>query len=189
MTLDNFDEMLLWLDDDRQKAVVKYEKIRNRIIKIYSNRGCHFADEIADKTDIVVCRKIKETVARWTKGDDPALHFYAVAKKVYQEFVRPISPRLPSPAPDTSADKEQRHACLEECLGKLKQHQHDLILKFHEGEKQTRINNRKKLAEANGITTKALSLRAFRLHRELRECVKGCLKAAEKNAIDSEFFH
>lgn len=189
MTLDNFDEMLSWLDSDRQKAVEKYQKIRGRIIKIYANRGCHFADEIADKTDIVVCRKIRETVSKWKQGDDPALHFYAVAKRIYRELTRPTPPRPLPPSPDPSADKERRHACLGECLSKLKQEQRDLILRFHEGEKQIRIENRKKLAAELGINTKALSLRAFRIHRELRDCMEFCLKAAREGEVDSEFFH
>jgi hypothetical protein len=189
MTLDNFDKMLSWLDIDRQKAVEKYQKIRGRIIKIYTNRGCPFADEIADRADVVVCRKIRETVAKWREGDDPALHFYAVAKRVYQESVRPRPTRPLPPSPDPSADKERRHACLEECLGKLKEQQRDLILRFHEGEKQIRIENRKKLAGGLGINTKALSLRAFRIHRELRECIDRCLEASQENEVDSEFFH
>jgi hypothetical protein len=189
MTLDNFDEMLSWLDADRPKAVEKYQKIRGRIIKIYNNRGCHYADEVADRTDLVVCRKIKETVAKWGEGDDPALHFYAVAKRIYQELIRPAPPRPLPPASDSSADKERCHACLEQCLGKLKQQQRDLILRFHEGEKQIRIENRKRLAGGLKINTKALSLRAFRIHRELRDCVEECLKAAQENEVDSEFFH
>ena len=97
MTLDNFDEMLSWLDPDRQRAVVKYEKIRGRIIKIYTNRGCRFADEIADETDVRVCRRIREVAAKWNEGDDPALYFYKVAKYVYLETSHPTPTRLPAP--------------------------------------------------------------------------------------------
>jgi DNA-directed RNA polymerase specialized sigma24 family protein len=189
MTLDNFDDMLVWLDPDRQGAVVKYEKIHSRIIKIYTNRGCYFADEVADETDVRVCRKIKKIVAKWKEGDNPALYFYATAKKVYLELLRKKAPRALPPPPVSSAEKELLHACLDNCLDNLKPQQRELVLQFHEGEKQIRINNRKMLAEANGINPKALSLRAFRIHRELRKCMEECLKLAESCEVNSEFLH
>jgi DNA-directed RNA polymerase specialized sigma24 family protein len=189
MTLDNFDDMLAWLDPDRQRAVAQYEKIHSRLIKIYTNRGCHYADEIADETDVRICRKIKKIVAKWKEGDDPALYFYAIAKKVYLEFIRKKAPRALPPLPESSTEKELLHACLEKCLARLKPQQRELVLQFHEGEKRIRINNRKMLAEANGINPKALSLRAFRIHRELRECMEEYLKLAEGYEVDSEFLH
>lgn len=189
MTLDNFDEMLAWLDPDHQKAAVKYEKIRGRIIKIYTNRGCHFADEIADETDIRVCRKINETVAKWKKGDNPALHFYRVAKYVYLERLHPNPVRPAPPEPEPSEKKELLHACLDLCLGQLQPQQRELILQFHEGEKGERIENRQRLAAAHGINTKALSLRAFRLHRALRPCLEECLKAHRFEEIEPNVSH
>lgn len=189
MTLDNFDEMLLWLDSDRQKAVEKYEKIRRRIIKIYTNRGYRFPDEIADETDVRVCRKISQIVAKWNEGDDPALYFYKVAKYVYLETTHQTPAGLPAPAPEPSERKELLHACLDQCLAQLQPQQRNLILQFHEGEKGVRIENRQRLAAKHGINTKALSLRAFRLHRALRPCLNECLKAHRFEEIDLDVSH
>jgi DNA-directed RNA polymerase specialized sigma24 family protein len=189
MTLDKFDEMLSWLDPDRQKAVEKYGKIRGRIIKIYTNRGCRFADEIADETDVRVCRRIGEVVAKWNKGDDPALYFYKVAKYVYLETTHRPSVGLPLTAPEPSEGKELLHACLDRCLSQLQPQQRELILEFHEGEKGVRIENRQRLAAKHGINTKALSLRAFRLHRALRPCLDECLMAHRFEEINSEVSH
>jgi hypothetical protein len=189
MTLDNFDEMLSWLDPDRQKAVEKYEKIRGRIIKIYTNRGCRFADEIADETDSRVCRKIRETVAKWRAGDDPALHFYSVARFVYLETTHQTPAPLPPPPAEPSVKKEVMHACLDRCLERLQPRQRELILQFHEGEKGVRIENRQRLAATHGINTRALSLRAFRIHRTLRPCVDECLKAHRFEEIESDVSH
>jgi hypothetical protein len=182
VTLENFDELLLWLDpdpdqtgiSDRNRGAQKYEAIHRRIIKIYQNRGCHFAEEIADETFDRVCKKVKE-VAKTYRGD-PALYFFAVAKNVYREFTRerPFS-IIPSLSPDDLEEKERRMACLDICLERLGPEKRLLILKFNEGEKAVRIENRKRLANQCGIDTRALSLRALRIRRELLECMKGCL--------------
>jgi DNA-directed RNA polymerase specialized sigma24 family protein len=181
--------MLVWLDPDRQKAAARYEQIRSRIFKIYTNRGCQFAEEIADETDIRVCRKIRETVAKWKAGDNPALHFYKVAKYVYLERLHPTTVQSVPSVKESPEKKELLHACLDLCLARLQPQQRELILQFHHGEKNVRIKNRQKLAAAHGINTKALSLRAFRLHKALRPCLEECLKAQRFEEIDSDVFH
>lgn len=186
VTRENFDELLLWLDPDpdqtgardRNRGAQKYETIRRRIIKIYQNRGCQFAEEIADETSDRVCRKVNE-VAKTYKGD-PALYFFAVAKNVYREFTRerPVS-IIPSASPDDLEEKERRMACLDICLDRLTPEKRLLILKFNEGEKGERIENRKRLAKQCGIDTRALSLRALRIRRELLKCIQECLGRAD----------
>ncbi|MBA3242787.1 MAG: sigma-70 family RNA polymerase sigma factor [Acidobacteria bacterium] len=183
MTPEDFDELIAWLGtdrtgvSDRNRGVIKYEQIRCRIIKIYRNRGSHYAEEIADETADRLCKKAKEL--RRTYEGDPALYFYAVAKKVYLEFLKDSARALPPPPPpqDDSTEIERRYACLDECLEGLKPESKELILRFYEGEKGEKIENRKKLARQLGIDNKALNLRALRIRRELLECIRICLGA------------
>lgn len=187
MMLDNFDEVLRWLDPDRERAALKYEKIRTRIIMIYTNRGCTRADEIADETEKRVCRKVRDVVPTWKEGD-PALYFYGVAKRVYLEFITPPPPpRLPPP-PD-SRELERRYACLESCLKILEPEEQQLALQYYEGEKRQKIDNRKRLAERLGISEKTLSLRVHRIRRKLLPYLTECLEKAHRDEIDSQFFH
>lgn len=186
MSLDNLAELLRWLDpSDPDKAAERLEKIRQRIIKIYTNRGSRRAEEVFDVTLARVCEKV--TVIAPTYVGDPALYFYAVAKKVHSEFLRADAPlavlepnvkRLNSEGgPDEdSAWIETRHQCLDHCLNQLPLEKWSLIIRFYEGDGQARIENRKKLSEELGIDPKALSLRALRIRRELLECMRGCLK-------------
>jgi hypothetical protein len=51
-----------------------------------------------------------------------------------------------------------------------------LIVRFYTGDGQARIENRKKLAAELGIDSRALSLRALRIRRELLGCLRACLK-------------
>ena len=185
ITPEDFDELLLWLDPERESAgtpdrargALKYEAIRRRIIKIYQNRGCHTAEEIADETFNRVCKRVSELRSNY--NGDPALYFYGVAKNVYRESIRRTAPPAPQPPPFIDPDDaEQRIACLDACLDRLDPNDRDLILKFYEGEKREKIDNRKRLATELGINTKALSLRTLRIRRVLLVCVRQCLEAA-----------
>lgn len=180
VTPDDFKELLLWLDPDpegtgvpnSERGAEKYEKIRQRTTRIYRTRGYHRAEEVADEALARVERKAKK-LRLYYKGD-PALYIYAVAKRVYLEFIREdnltVSPPLP---PDDSDEVELRHAWLEHCLRKLKPKSRELILRFYQGEKREKIENRRKLAAELGINSKALSLRALHIRQKLSQCMKG----------------
>src|SRR5688572_23036296 len=103
MTPEDFDEVLLWLGSAPDGAVVpnrdrgaeKYEKLRQRIIRIYRARGCSRADEIADESLERFASKAKKLRLRYT--GDPALYIYAIAKKVYREILRAESQTITQP--------------------------------------------------------------------------------------------
>jgi DNA-directed RNA polymerase specialized sigma24 family protein len=197
MTPDDFEELLLWLDPDpdstgvpnRERGAEKYEKIRDRLIKIYRNRGSRHSEEIADESIERVGRKAK--TLRLTYEGDPALYFYAVAKKVYLEFLRSddlvgddlISPRPPQAANDDRDEVELRHAWLEHCLETLKPESRELILCFYQAEKREKIDNRKRLADRLGISSGALSLRAMHIRRKLLECMQGYVSGHEPSEV------
>jgi DNA-directed RNA polymerase specialized sigma24 family protein len=181
MTPENFEALLAWLGTDRtggterNRGAEKFEEIRRRIIKIYRNRSCHYAEEIADTTADRVCKKVKDLKS--TFEGDPAVYFYAVAKKVYLEFLKDPPRSLPPPPRDDPEEAERRHACLDKCLDKLKPESKELILQFYEGAKREKIDNRKRLARLLGIDSKALNLRVMRIRRELGQCLRECLEA------------
>ena len=87
----SFEKLLNWLDSDRDKAGEKYERIRLRLIRIFTCRGCFEAEDLSDQTINVVASRIDWLIENF-KGD-PALYFYGVAKKIYQEqFKKKTSP-------------------------------------------------------------------------------------------------
>jgi DNA-directed RNA polymerase specialized sigma24 family protein len=175
MALDNFVELLAWLHPDAERAGQTFEKIRQRIIRVFSNRGSRQPDEIFDETVSRICDKVRTLSANYQ--GDPALYFYGVAKKVHLEFIREDSrPTRREEAHRNDEDVELRHHCLDQCLDQLPPDKRSLILRFYEGDGQERISNRKILAGEAGIETSALSLRALRIRRELLECIRGCLK-------------
>jgi hypothetical protein len=175
LTPDAFEKLLRWLDPDRDKAGEKYEKIRLRLIRTFSCRGCGYdSDDLADETVNVVASKIDWLVANYQ--GDPALYFYGVAKKIHLEYLKTRPLPEPPPLPDKS-EIEQQCDCLERCLDQeFTPAERDLVLRYHEKEKGEKIRTRKEICGQLGISINALRIRVYHLHSRLRPCIEECLR-------------
>jgi DNA-directed RNA polymerase specialized sigma24 family protein len=175
VTQASFDSLLAWLDPDRDLAAGKYEQIRRRLIKLFTCRGRHDAEELADETINRVTLKAPE-VAREYVGD-PSLYFYGVAQKVLLESHRRRPPPPPAPRPDAaeSEETEREYECLERCMGELTPANRELVLDYYRNDRRAKIDHRKELAARLGIAQNALRIRVHRLRTTLQECVRGCL--------------
>lgn len=166
----DFDKLLRWLHPDRDEAGRIYAKIQLRLIKIFCCRGCCNAEDLADKTINVVISKVDRLAETYV--GDPAVYFYAVAKKIFLEQLKvkpPPEPPRPDPRPpELDFVCEQLDSCLEE----LPSADRDLVLRYHEGDKQEKIKNRKKIAEELKMTRNALRIKVFHLHARLRDCIE-----------------
>lgn len=183
LTRENFDVLLAWLDRNRETAAEKYEKIRQRLIRIFRGRGCFEAEALADETFDRVTEKLPELAERY--AGEPALYFYGVADKIYLEWLRKQKKtnQLLLPDGEDAADKaeaEIEYECLESCLGKLPAEQSKLIVEYYREEKSAKIENRRKLAENLGMNANALQVKASRIRAQLKKCVRNC--AAEKSS-------
>ena len=174
ITGEAFNKLLRWLDPDPDKAGEKYELIRFRLIGIFSAKGCYDAEDLADETINVVASKSDWLIENY-KGDK-ALYFYAVAKKIYLERVKPRPKPPPSPPLPDHTEIERVGGCLDQCLEELSTADRALVLRYQEGERQDRIKNRKRLAEELGISTNALRIKVCHIHSHLRRCIQQCLK-------------
>src|SRR5262245_56812797 len=83
---EQFEQLLNWLDPNREKAGTKYEFIRKRLIKIFVCNGCDAAEDLADQTINRVARKLPEI--RATYVGEPAPYFRGVAQKILLEWRR-----------------------------------------------------------------------------------------------------
>lgn len=175
LTQESFDQLLAWLDSDRDQAGKKYEFIRQRLIKIFTCRGCPDAEELADETINRVTLKAAK-IAKEFVGDNPALYFYGVAQKVYLESLRKRPPVVPPSHIIKSDEIEQEYDCLERCMEQLSQSNRELVLEYYQNDKRAKIEHRKELAQRLGIAQNALRIRAHRIRLILQQCVQGCLK-------------
>jgi DNA-directed RNA polymerase specialized sigma24 family protein len=175
---EQFDRLMSWLDSDREKAGMKYEWIRKRLIKIFTCRGSATPEDLADRTVNRVARKLPEIQDSYT--GDPAHYFAGVASNIFRESLRrDKAPTMTEPLPTKPAeDTELIHSCLERCMAKLATADRDLVLQYYQHDRQAKIDQRKNLAEKLGVGMNALRIRACRIRATLQECVEGCLSEA-----------
>jgi DNA-directed RNA polymerase specialized sigma24 family protein len=177
VTQQAFDNLLGWLDNDREQAGQKYEKIRLRLIKIFTCRGCAEAEDLADETINRVVSRVGEIGS--TYQGDPALYFYGVAQKLHLEYLRRSHPKPVPPLVfvESAAEREAEFECLDRCVEKLSPENRDLVLRYYAEEKQVKVQDRKRLADELGIAVNALRIRAHRIRLLLQNCVKECLES------------
>jgi DNA-directed RNA polymerase specialized sigma24 family protein len=171
-----FDELLSWLNSDRELAGQEYEDIRRRLIKLFTCRQCHEPEALSDETINRVANKVKEIKDTFVGPRAP--YFYAVANKVHLESLRPKPLPQPPPPALNSDEKERDYACLEQCMEQQSPANRRLVLEYYRGEKRAKIDHRKKLAEQYGIALNALRIRAHRIRASLQECVEICISQA-----------
>lgn len=170
----DFDRLLSWLDNDRERAGLLYEKIRWRLVTILAARGCTLAEEMADEVIDRVARRVPDIQATYV--GDKAIYFLGVMNNVHHEYLRrPPSPQLIEPQQDVE-NREQIYFCLDRCLEQLAPYARQLIERYYAADRQAKIDLRKVIARELGIKTSTLRLRALRIREKLQTCVESCLE-------------
>jgi len=170
---EDFDRLLAWLDSDRERAGLTYEKIRWRLVAILASRGCTQPEELADETIDRVARRV--TDIQQSYAGDQAIYFLGVMNNVHHEYLRrPVSPPLFDPERQVET-QEQTYSCLDQCLARLAPYSRQLIEKYYAENKQAKIDLRKRIARELGIKTSTLRLRALRIREKLQTCIEDCL--------------
>jgi DNA-directed RNA polymerase specialized sigma24 family protein len=170
---ESFDALLDWLAPQRDDAGQRYEEIRTRLIKIFTCRGCHEPEELADETINRVTERLPEIRGQY-RGDR-AKYFYGVANKVHLEYRRrkqPVAEIMPTV---DSEETEVQFKCLEQCLDRLTAENRNLVLQYYQLERKAKIDQRKALAKSLGIRLNALRIRAHRIRATLQECLQKCV--------------
>jgi DNA-directed RNA polymerase specialized sigma24 family protein len=174
----DFDRLLSWLDQDRERAGLLYERIRWRLVTILASRGCVLAEELADETIDRVARRVADI--EQTYVGDKAIYFLGVMNNVHHEYLR--RPATPPRLIDTSDNVETReaiHACLDNCLENLAPYSRQLIERYYAADKKAKIDLRKVIARELGIKPATLRLRALRIREKLQACIERCMNVAE----------
>jgi DNA-directed RNA polymerase specialized sigma24 family protein len=174
LTADTFDRLLDALDPDRERAAVKYEHLRHRLIGLLGWWGSPAAEELADVTLDRVARKLKDhtPIAAASLG----AYVRGVARLVFYESTRDRRAALTGeePAVQTASDGAEAGECLDRCLSRWEAADRDLLLRYYAAGKASDL--RKQIADELAITTTALRIRTHRLRARLQRCVSECLK-------------
>jgi RNA polymerase sigma factor (sigma-70 family) len=173
---DDFDDLLAWLDSNRESAGHRYELIRAGLIRIFVSKGFSDAEDMADDTIVRVTGRLAEI--RDTYVGEKERYFYGVARNVIRERRRRREiatdkiPERTTPPAKTS----DTYDCLIECLKPMPVQKRELILDYYLYEGRDKIEHHRRMAEDLGISIGALRKRAHNIRRELEECVLQCAK-------------
>jgi RNA polymerase sigma factor (sigma-70 family) len=178
VTEESFDMLLRWLDENRESAGQKYEKIRRSLIWVFMGRGCFEAEELADETIQRVTRKIPQLIDSYV--GEPILYFFGVAEKIHLEWLRKQKKvkQLPFEVTDNQDETDEielEYDCLENCLAALPADHQQLITEYYREEKAAKIEIRRELAENLGLSANALQTKVFRIRTKLGKCVQNCV--------------
>lgn len=180
LTKEQFDQLLAWLDPDPGLAADKYEAIRRKLIKIFLNRGCDEAEDLADETINRVAKK--PAALRDNYVGEPSHYFYGVAKNLFKEHLRDCRKRhQPPPPPPPRDEMEPRLNCLDQCLEELDPESREFILRYYEEQRQAKITLHKEMSAQLNVNSGALRARAHRIRARLRECAEQCLKREDES--------
>src|SRR5215212_3810823 len=123
---ETFEEILAWLDSDREIAASMYVQLRHDLAKIFTYRGCADPEGLTDEVFDRVAKKVREV--RPTYEGDPRLYFRAVANNVVKEHLKKVKTQVSLEGVDlpeslTNQPEEEEAAEMEEhlqsCLQKL----------------------------------------------------------------------
>ncbi len=190
-TAEAFDKLLSWLDADREIAGEKYEKIRQKLMKLFKWRNCTPEEDYADITINRVTRRVFENAP--VDVSNPYLYFHGTALNVIREFWRGQQKHkqedfenvdasvlaTESPAQQMEQDFEQakqqsRYNCMQECLRELPEETRDFIVEYHHGESKKDV--RKLMAEKMNVPLNVLRIRACRVRENLQKCAEKCVR-------------
>jgi DNA-directed RNA polymerase specialized sigma24 family protein len=180
----NFDKFLVLLDADREQAGVKYENLRQRLIKFFEWRNCEMPEEL---TDIVFDRVLKK-IDEGEQIQQVTAYSATIAQFVFKEYLRSNERQnqLIEDAPEVLNIKVQepfandftltRQNCFDKCLSEFDAENRKFIIAYYDTDEKTMINSRKKLAEEMSSSLNTIRIKACRLKAKLENCTKECCK-------------
>jgi len=185
---ESFDEILAWLNPDRDVAGSIYVQLRDDLTKIFTWNRCSDPEGLTDEVFDRVAKKVHDL--RQTYVGDPKLYFYGVARNLIKEIPKKIKNQMSlqgtEPASDPRSEAQQetaimREDCLRFCLQKLSQDKRELILAYYAKDKQAKIDHRTETAQRLGISVETLRVKAYRIRGTLEQCIERCLNRMAQN--------
>ena len=167
-----FEDFLRRLDPQSPSTDLTYKKIRQKLIRYFSWRRCHNPEDQADETIQRVHDKLLDEATDYI--EKPYSYLYAVAKNVYNEYVRSaireegIAKGLQELWP---VILDEHGDCRKRCLQNLTPKKMELIMEYYSSKE-----DRGELVRSLGMNISSLRVQIHRIKNELKDCYKECLK-------------
>lgn len=174
LTTGAFTALLVGLDSNPRAAAQRYEKLRDKLIRLFTWRGCVDAPQLADETLNRVAKRIKRDQQVQQKIEAFVL---GVAHKVYLEVLRQhrkhqhaASEIRARPADLLAREMTSPQLVqLEHCIMELPKNDRDLILAYYRHSIDGTIAARKKLGQKLGLSEGNLRIKVFRIRNQLEQ--------------------
>jgi RNA polymerase sigma factor (sigma-70 family) len=178
---ESFEEILAWLNSDREVAATMYVQLRLDLAKLFLWGRCSDVEGLTDEVFDRVAKKVHEV--RPSYVGDPRHYFRAVAKNLIKEFHRSVKAHVSLDDAELTHQRTREFVedsgsiedCLQVCLKELTSERRDLILSYYAKEKQAKITHRNVLASELGVTPEALRVKVYRIRASLDQCIQKCL--------------
>jgi DNA-directed RNA polymerase specialized sigma24 family protein len=179
-----FSHLLDRLDADADRAAAAYEQLRLALEKFFDWHGVWPPEECADETLDRLARKLDAGAPI----DDVRRYAHGIARLVLLEWQRrPVAVSMSEggalenlSAPPAVEDNEPVQECFDRCLAALPAPLRTLVLEYYVDERRTKIDNRRRLARAFGLSDNALRHRVQRVRDRLERCVRACTTVAAR---------
>ena len=178
LTAGAFASLLTRLGPDAERAGFAYEHLRRALVSFFAWRGAATPEDCADETLDRLATRLNDGVA----VEDMPRFARGIARMVLLEHWRrpdargvPLEELASGPAMEEAPDDAALPQCLDRCLDELAPDSRDLILEYYGGEGRSRIDRRKRMAQALGVSENALRSRAQRLRDQLERCITRCM--------------
>ncbi len=183
---ESFEEILAWLNSDREVAAKMYVQLHHDLSKLIQWKGLNNSEELTDEVFDRVAWKVHEV--RQTYVGDPRLYFRGVANNVIKEHLKKLKNQVSlesiDPPQQSSAKVDHEKAVLEECLNrcleKLDSEQRELVLAYYAKDRQAKIDHRNEIATKLGVTVPALRVKVYRIREKLERCMDRCVRAKDQ---------
>jgi len=180
---ESFEEILVWLNPDRELAGKMYVQLRRDLAKLFVWGRCSDPEGLTDEVFDRVAKKVHQV--RQTYVGDPRLYFRAVAKNLIKENFTKLKTHLSfedielsfQQITETEDDIVDLEECLHSCLRELSDENREVILNYYAKQKQAKIDHRNQMARRLEISVETLRVRAFRIRAALEGCIERCLQS------------
>ncbi|MEO6589635.1 MAG: hypothetical protein ABIP06_10050 [Pyrinomonadaceae bacterium] len=181
---EEFETLLGWFSEDRERAGEEYNKIRESLIRFFRFKGCSDSQSLADETINRVAEKIRTFDE--SKNVKKISIFYGFASNIFREYLRTSKRRNEklnsiSENRTTFAEMDEdledgRIECLNQCLKELSAEDRTIFIEYYAPGKEKKSAARRMIAERINCEMNALQVRVFRLRGVLAKCIGKCMK-------------
>jgi DNA-directed RNA polymerase specialized sigma24 family protein len=189
LTQDTFANLLARLGPDADQAGAAYEHLRRALVGFFTWRGAATPEECADVTLDRLAARLGEGVA---VADVPRFARGIARRVLLEHWRRPDAQRVRlteavwgGREATTIAHDDDLPGCLHRALLELSLGERALILEYYAGAGRDRIETRKRMARARGLSESALRSRAQRLRDRLERSLTRFRASSPQNSLNT----